>query len=416
MQHARLLLRHSTLRPFKLNGKQMIQCVCCTNRKLERTFNNPYDFRRHFSENHATDDASDALQARGPNSTWPRVDITELCCRLCDECYIFDSIKTLALHLNQRHDVKVIAEFAPLVPIRLEVDRFVCVLCDKVTATLLHLYAHSGKHFSRYICDHCDRNFETQHGLVNHLNQHHSDAAVQCKRCKKVVPSKKALKEHTKTSEFCFPYACGICRKRFRTYPHREQHMVDVHDKPKKIYPCTECDKVFEKRNALYLHFKVTHTDDFKCNLCSKKFDTKRAFTEHTNRHAGIMPFPCTHCARVFPSEHRLKSHMRKHDPARVDLTRRAVIDCPVCSSKFHDKNAMKTHVSHTHPELYVQYFGKRRNSRKMHCCSVCPYAGHEANRLKQHMKRVHPDLLQEAGLNAPVGETPHPEIFLQSS
>lgn len=274
LKTAQLVLRYSTAYPFTLEARKFIKCILCN-----ETFDDPLAFRNHMDLQHEEVDKSDLVNINTEKSV-TRVDITYLHCKLCKTP--IESLEMFANHLANIHDLPTVDKVRWLVPVRLETNRYVCVLCDKKYTGWSQLFQHSGTHFSRYMCSGCGKNFETRHGLLQHLRNHHShEFDIFCIRCKQIFPSKQSLKRHTVSEEYCFPYCCNICKQRFLFWERRQEHLVEVHCIAKKSYPCSECDRVFEKRTLYYNHFKAAHTGDFKCSYCDKQYASNKQLKLH---------------------------------------------------------------------------------------------------------------------------------------
>lgn len=118
-------------------------------------------------------------------------------------------------------------------------------------------------------------------------------------------------------SKSCLPFRCNICKERFLFWERREDHLVEAHGKEKKLFRCTECERVFERRTLLYFHFKAAHTDDHKCTYCELTFSTRRDLREHTHLHTGERPLKCHVCDKTFTRDKALKQHLVIHDDSK---------------------------------------------------------------------------------------------------
>lgn len=54
-------------------------------------------------------------------------------------------------------------------------------------------------------------------------------------------------------------------------------------------------------------------TDERKCKVCSKVFNSVAYLKEHMMRHTGEQPFRCTRCYRKFVEESKFTAHMESH-------------------------------------------------------------------------------------------------------
>lgn len=276
-----------------------------------------------------------------------RVDITHLLCRLCMTPQ--DSLESLAEHLKTQHNLDIDTNAnLRLVPLKLEKDRFACVTCGKKFTGYKELSRHSGAHFLRFICHICGKNFQTPNGLKEHLILSHSAGHV-CRLCKLTFPTKEEKRQHIRENQSCMTFLCKACNERFPFWDLRDKHMVEKHGQAKSTYPCKECGMVFEKRHNRYLHFKATHTQDLKCQICEKTFSQKQQLIEHGFRHSGERPYKCNYCDASFASLKNHRQHVKIHDVSKK-------LSCPVCGKLFAEKSKIKLHVNGHHPEVYTQW------------------------------------------------------------
>lgn len=336
-RNATLILKHSTAYPIH-QGFNYLRCLFCSER-----FHDPTLFRNHMDSQHK--DVDKTIPLKTFDSILRRVDITNLHCKDCAK--VFLSLDTLAAHLNDEHDLTIdVDQGLGLVPLKLEKDRFECLVCNKRFSGAFLLSKHTGIHFCKYICEICGKHLETPGGFRLHVERHKLKDKYVCKRCKKSFPTAAAKKQHLVANKSCLPNKCPFCKERFSHVELRDNHLVSAHGKQKKVYPCTKCDKVFRYRAALYVHFKATHTEDYKCQHCEKKFPTQAFLQEHIFRyHTDERPFKCAVCDAYFHSNLSLKRHSLLHDESRR-------LTCYVCNHYFFRKDRLKAHIQRHHPEF----------------------------------------------------------------
>lgn len=119
------------------------------------------------------------------------------------------------------------------------------------------------KHFENLHCDQCGQMAGTFSQLESHCRKvHDSPAVVVC--CNR-------------------PY-----QKQVGLYNHLCRH--------KSIYKfhCKECDRCFKNADGLSMHNLLHHTPEeekkFRCNLCDRAFATETFLTSHLNWHATVEP------------------------------------------------------------------------------------------------------------------------------
>lgn len=65
----------------------------------------------------------------------------------------------------------------------------------------------------------------------------------------------------------------------------------------------------FKKDKYLMDHKQLIHTDEkrFGCEICEKRFRSKRGLLEHMQVHTDDRSFPCTFCDKRFKRKNDLK-------------------------------------------------------------------------------------------------------------
>jgi uncharacterized Zn-finger protein len=170
------------------------------------------------------------------------------------QCYIcnatFAKKHLLNTHLKHRHTDK-------------EDRPFACTVegCDAryVLAALLRLHVkkvHEEAH-SR-VCDICAKYFKCPESYDRHYEVEHSevDQRVQCEIChnwfKHAYTLAAHMRRHKAAQETC-KYCGHISKNRMTLRAHiRNMHSeLDTGFKPRSVFPCTICGKLFGKRQTL---------------------------------------------------------------------------------------------------------------------------------------------------------------------
>lgn len=299
-------------------------------------FEDPVEFRKHIDDDHKTFNVSIAISLLHSSSSI-RIDCTDLQCKICLESVC--NLDGLVQHLHRRHGLLNLKADLGVVPFRLERDRWICAVCNKKLRGLMQLFSHTNSHFLKCICDNCGRRFFSHAGLRLHIKCSHAASPYVCRRCFQGFNTYEAKYAHVRSVKACHPFACTKCKERFMFYEARQRHLVAVHGEPKKMYRCTECENIYESRTLLYLHYKVTHSDDhFQCQDCGIKLPTKGDLTKHRVSHTGERNFKCTICEKSFARQTNLKAHYRVHD-----IVKR--YNCSVCSKGFVQSSKFKLHM-----------------------------------------------------------------------
>lgn len=340
--NAKLILLHSTAYPLKIKDGKIL-CLFC-----KKVFSDPSLFRLHVDSERPTISVVNLFKAtRGTGYSTTRVDITNLRCKKC--VGTFPCLTSLSRHLIDKHDIEVDPNYGfGLVPLLLETDRFVCVVCKKRFNSRLTLYRHSGSHFLSYKCDKCSKMCASPAQLRVHKLSH----GYHCRRCKKTFASAEEKKQHF-TLKQCRPYCtCSECGHQFSCWEHKQRHMETVHGHPKAVHRCHVCSVEFKTRIAVYLHFKANHTEDHKCEICGQSLSTKERLQEHVASHTGDRPYQCTVCGKSFSKAKALRQHHKIHDDSKK-------MSCTACGKLFVGKSKLRNHVKARHPDVYLQEFGK---------------------------------------------------------
>lgn len=125
-------------------------------------------------------------------------------------------------------------------------------------------------------CHHCDKRFNHDHSLKNHLDRVNGIKSFKCSSCVKAFFSKAELRLHSSTHSNEKPYTCTypVCGKVFRTNSHRSAHM-DTHNVNKK-FVCSTCGDLFQTRGSRRIH-QQSHSNTLQsCAICSKEFKQRR--------------------------------------------------------------------------------------------------------------------------------------------
>lgn len=304
-------------------------------------------FRLHVDSERPTINAVKLYKAvRNPSLT--RVDITNLSCKKC--IGTFSCLTSLVRHLIDEHNIKIDPNYDfGLVPLLLEKDRFVCIVCKKRFNSRLTMYRHTGSHFLSFKCDKCSKMYANPSQLRLHTLSHSN----HCRRCKKKFESAEERKQHFKLKQ-CRPYcSCSECGVQFTCWEHKQHHMETVHGHAKVVHRCQVCYTEFKTRIAVYHHFKANHTDDHKCEQCGESLPTKERLKEHVASHTGEKPYTCTVCRKSFCKSKSLREHIKIHDDSKK-------MSCTACGRLFVGKRKLKNHTRARHPDVYLQQFGEQ--------------------------------------------------------
>lgn len=82
---------------------------------------------------------------------------------------------------------------------------------------------------------------------------------------------------------------------------------------------CKACDKVFPSESKLKIHLRRDHLmeREFKCNECDATFLAKNTLEQHMVKHTGVKKFRCQICDKAYALSKYLREHMRIHENDR---------------------------------------------------------------------------------------------------
>ncbi|XP_078520617.1 uncharacterized protein LOC144785710 [Lissotriton helveticus] len=163
-----------------------------------------------------------------------------------------------------------------------------------------------------FMCTECDKSFNYQYKLINHLRSHTGEKPFVCKDCRKTFSQISNLRHHQRIHMEVKPYTCTECGKGFT---HRSSyithHRVHTGEKP---YACDECGTSFSHNSSLTKHKRI-HTGEkpYRCTECGKFFSRISNLITHKRIHTGEKPYACSECGKCFGCSSSLTQHQRIH-------------------------------------------------------------------------------------------------------
>jgi KRAB domain-containing zinc finger protein len=273
-------------------------------------------------------------------------------------------------------------------------------------------YVHLGK-TKDVQCPHCDLKLFSQAKLKIHLKGHFKtevNERFQCNQCPKsefeIVRLKILINLLIKIM------------KGFSTASYLKYHIEEHQDTYRK--EC--CQSIFKTHSEWTKHCSLHKSEAkssankllWKCEICSKEFQTKTWLDNHKLSHSGIKNFPCTFegCDRAFSLQKVLTRHL-------FTVHYKSTFNCELCNltmdlkEKFH--KTYGDHIRRCHLELGEQgilEFEKKIKklrfkdvsnefAKDLHAIGIrthkseCPecHINFRSNQLLiQHYKQVHPD------------------------
>uniref|UniRef100_A0A3Q0SZA8 Pleiomorphic adenoma gene 1 n=1 Tax=Amphilophus citrinellus TaxID=61819 RepID=A0A3Q0SZA8_AMPCI len=201
-----------------------------------------------------------------------------------------------------------------------------------------------------------------------------------CQECQKAFNSLEKLKVHSYSHTGERPYCCSHpdCTKAFVSKYKLLRHMA-THS-PEKNHKCTYCEKMFHRKDHLknHLHTHDPHKEAFTCQECGKSYNTKLGFKRHLALHAANSgDLTCQVCLQPFPSTGVLLEHLKTHAGKSSGGTKEKKHRCEHCERRFYTRKDVRRHmVVHT--------------GRKDFLCQYCAQRFGRKDHLTRHMKKSH--------------------------
>lgn len=298
----------------------------------------------------------------------------------CGEC--LESFKTAGLllkHYQQQHGSEgpTNLESQGLDDVTEKYWDTTCKDCGKTFNSRKQFRTHieSGVHTDtpKYKCHKCDKVFDSQKGLKNHMVVHTDDRPFRCSICGAAFKENVTLKRHLGTHDDNRPkYDCPICGKSLGSEKSLKMHQKMVHEGEK--HPCEKCDSVLGSRAAYLLHMQRSHGENkgqHQCPKCSKLLSNENSLAVHMRDvHGEKQDYPCSKCGSILRSLASLQTHMRaSHGEKKYE--------CPDCGKGFTTKQGLEDHMTdHT--------------GEKPHACDKCDAKYKRRGALHNHKKKHH--------------------------
>lgn len=224
--------------------------------------------------------------------------------------------------------------------------------------------------------------------------------ACHYKGCDKTFNRQARLNEHLRSHTNTRPFKCPHCPKDFLRDTHLKHHVKSAHSNVRD-YTCsyTGCGKGFATGTRLRRH-EATHSGKNKyiCTGyegCDQTFRKKETLSRHVLKdHEETKPFPCTDvnsgtgemCKKKFDTAEKLRSHQRAvHDPTKFT--------CTICTQAqamaYRDNTEFDYEVA---VPYFSTYFGLKKHVDTAHppTCGTCSLQFTTPKEISRHMEVVH--------------------------
>ena len=218
--------------------------------------------------------------------------------------------------------------------------------------------------------------------------------------CEKTFNRQARLSEHLRSHTNTRPFKCSHCPKDFLRDSHLKHHVKSAHSDIRD-YTCSHagCGKSFATGTRLRRH-EATHSGENKHTCtgyddCNQTFRKKETLHRHIlQAHQNIKPFACTEmnqntgemCQKRFDTAEKLKSHQRSmHDPTRFT--------CTICQQAqvlaYRDTPSIDAEAV---VPYFATYAGLKRHIDAEHppTCARCSLSFKTPKELSRHVELVH--------------------------
>ncbi|KAJ8319807.1 hypothetical protein KUTeg_001394 [Tegillarca granosa] len=166
-------------------------------------------------------------------------------------------------------------------------------------------------------------------------------------------------------------FHCRVCNE-IIPVDKKEEHGAK-HIKIK--YSCNDCGSSYQ------VFLKDDNMEGLLCETCDKNVSNPSNKLE-TSVKVSSKSLICTECGQTFSDFSDYNHHIQSlHQSANISLDQHHVFNCPFCSTVFHSKTELKTHI-------------KSHTNKIFHCpIENCGKSCITKERMKLHMKIKHQDV-----------------------
>lgn len=180
-------------------------------------------------------------------------------------------------------------------------------------------------------------------------------------------------------------FKCQKCTRKFdselKLKNHLDTHPIEV---PEKC-PIESCNKMFTLRSTMKAHLWSSHnTSSSVCHICGKKFGGTKNLNAHLTTHDDSTKLPCPQCGIII-SKVCLNKHIKTvHDKQKN-------YKCSHCGKEFADSYAKKLHEQrHEDNKINPTTPCKTDRLKYTYKCFKCPKKFLTKLLAQKHLKELH--------------------------
>lgn len=143
----------------------------------------------------------------------------------------------------------------------------------------------------------------------NKINNRINVAQYLCRVCEMKFADKNALQRHEKT-HIVSKYKCNDCGQQFETNVILGQHILEKHSVNITV---NQNEQSAENITQNTSSARPSNDIPVQCKICFKVLKTSSYLSNHMRLHSGIKPFKCDKCNMAFRFKPNLRMHKRKH-------------------------------------------------------------------------------------------------------
>ncbi|GAB1605307.1 zinc finger protein SNAI2-like, partial [Argonauta hians] len=112
-------------------------------------------------------------------------------------------------------------------------------------------------------------------------------------------------------------FPCSHCRYVTDRRNNLKRHISTMHQACDKILEC--CGVTFATKASLREHITIFHHNGYSCPFCGRRFCRKALLRRHLSVHNGQKDYNCPHCDYATSHKSNLERHKRIHDRLKIN-------------------------------------------------------------------------------------------------